>query len=101
MWLYVLPLGAALVGGLVLACRAYYSGRVAYSSQATRSEKNLRHMITLVVFSSGLLFGYGMNTWGAMSDEGFIAYIWLMSMVFLGRSIFIELGIRRVNADVD
>lgn len=101
MWLYVLPLGAAMVGGLLLACLAFYRGKAGYWDKATRGEKNLRHLITALVFLSGLLLGYGMNAWGMMSDEGYLAYLWLLSMVFLSRSIFVELGIRRPRADAD
>lgn len=101
MSLFALPIAVGIVIGLALVVMAYRRGRIAYSAKATRREKNFRHVVTVVVFGSGLLLGWGLNAAGVMSDHGWLVFVWLTAAVFLGRSIVVELGIRRIKPDVE
>ncbi|QDU77951.1 hypothetical protein Pan97_50300 [Bremerella volcania] len=97
MFILILLLAIALGYGLVLVYVAYHRGRVAYSAKATRAEKNLRHVATLVTVVLTTFFLLGLHHWEVTSDGALMVLAAFMTVVLMLRSILVELGLRRVN----
>lgn len=95
----ILPLVVVLIYVLGTTYWNYRRGKLVFSPKATRAEKNIRHLVTLVTLLFGLLLVFGLNYGNVLSDRGLEVGGAMVIVIALLRSMMVELGLRRVDSE--